>query len=195
MFVNIVKCFLLLRICHLSQNITTSFNFFVHKPCPCDIFFQLGSPFKLHSKFPLKVFLDALDVSVKQVLTIQVRCRCHLREINNSYFFVVIYHQIEFVEISMDKTILSKLDNVVYQFLVDFIWVRHLSYLAERIALNQRHNNCMSVLAKWCWDGEPSFVKRSHISEFFDSCNSREVEPRPLSSTFQIVTLGFDSSK
>jgi len=54
----------------------------------------------------VEVNLDALHVSFEVVFSVWMRSGHHLRKINHSHFFIVIYHQVELIVISVNKSML-----------------------------------------------------------------------------------------
>jgi hypothetical protein len=92
--------------------IATSFDFLVQVNCSFNVGLKLGYTFKSQSKPLGEEVLDTLNISLEVELGIDVTRGCHLREINNSDRLVISDHQVEFVEVSVDETMLCKANNL-----------------------------------------------------------------------------------
>lgn len=59
----------------------------------------------------------------------------HLREINNDRFPIFPFDKnIEFVEITMDQTSMSKFEDEGHEFRVEVGWIRYFIYLTTRLS-------------------------------------------------------------
>jgi len=114
----------------------------------------------------VEVNLDALHVSFEVVFSVWMRSGHHLREINHSHFFIVIYHQVELIVISVNKSMLRQLNNQINQILVHLLWMWDDCHLSHRVSLNKRHANSVSIRVNWHRRREPSFVESYHKSVF-----------------------------
>jgi hypothetical protein len=59
-----------------------------------------------------------------------MRCGNHLREIVHGDGLIVIDHQVEFVEVTMDKSIVSQSDDEIHAVTVYGTWIGQLTNLA-----------------------------------------------------------------
>jgi hypothetical protein len=74
---------------------------------------QLGHTLELEAKTLRKEVLDAHHIAREVILGVRVRCRGHLREIDDCDVLIIIYQQVEFVEISVDEAMLCQPDNLL----------------------------------------------------------------------------------
>jgi len=109
----------LLDIIHQCQLIRRQ-SLFIAPAC-LDLLIQVASPLNVvledgnalkHQAEPLrKKLLDATDITLKVILCINVRRRCHLRKVYHSNLLALVYHEVEFVEVTVDEAMLSELHD------------------------------------------------------------------------------------
>lgn len=93
----------------------------------------------------VEVNLDALHVSFEVEFSVWMRSGHHLREINHSNFFIVIYHQVELIVISVNKSMFRQLYNQVDQILVHLLWMWDDCHLSHRVSLDKGHADSVPV--------------------------------------------------
>ena len=67
--------------------------------------------------------LDAADVAFEVELGVDVRRGDHLRKVDHGHFFVLADHKVELVEVSVDESVLCKLDDQLDKTMVDLLCV------------------------------------------------------------------------
>lgn len=113
-----------------------SLYFFVKVARSFNISLQHWDTFKLQTEPFCEVLLDASDISLEVVLGIDVGGRCHLREVDDCDLFIVIYHQVELVEITMDKAVLCKLHDKLNQPMIDRLGFGKAFDVYHRVSVN-----------------------------------------------------------
>ena len=139
--------------------------------------------------------LDALHVAAEVELCVGMRSRDHLREIDDSNLFFLADHQIEFVKVSMNKTILCKLNYELDQTVVHGLRVDQTFNVDHRVCLDKRHHDSVSVCVDRCRCWEPSIVESFHESEFFQGGDAGHIQPALSSSTLKIITVVLNRSE
>ena len=115
--------------------------------------------------------LDAADIAFEVELGVEVRRGHHLRKVDHSYFFVLADHKVELVEVSMDESVLCKLDDQFDKAMVDLLRVEKAPHVDHRVGPNQRHYDTVSVCIDWCRCRESSLMQGFHEGVLFERSN------------------------
>ena len=102
-----------LRIKPIFLKVPACLDFLIKVNSALNIPFQLWRAFKHKAEALAKEGLDALNVAIEVELSVEVRSRCHLREVNYCDLLLLANHEVELVEVSVDEPMLSKLDDLV----------------------------------------------------------------------------------
>ena len=139
--------------------------------------------------------LDASDIAFEVELGVEVRRGHHLRKVDHGHFFVLADHKVEFVEVSMDESMLCKLDDELDEAMVDLLRVKEASHVDHRVGPNQRHHDAVSVGVYWCRSGEASLMQSFHEGVLFKGSNPRHIEPTLRCSVLQVITVVLDRTE
>ena len=124
-----------------------------------------------------------------------MRCADHLWEVDYGHFFVLIDHQIELVEITMDQAVLGELNDKLNQTMVDLLSVDESLDIFHGIGPYQRHDNTVTISIDRRWRGEASFIERLHEGVLFQRGDSRHVQPRLGRTILQVVSVVLNRPK
>lgn len=164
MLVNRFQCFAVL----LSEILiceSTGFDFAIQIICLLDIAGKDGHSLEVETETLRKEFLHANHVSRKVVLRIRVAGGCHLREIDDCDLFIIVDQQVEFVEITVNQTMLCQFDDLLKQVFVNFLRIAKLFNVCHGVALDVRHHYCVAVGVDGDRSWEPLIVKSLHECE------------------------------
>jgi len=75
--------------------------------------------FLVEFESPEEEGVDAIEVSVEVEFCIEMLCGHHLWEIDDNYLLLFSDHEIEFIEIGMDETVLCKSLNEIHTLFED----------------------------------------------------------------------------
>lgn len=116
----------------------------------------------------MEVVLEALDVSLEVELSLRVVGGSHLREINDGNVLIIVYKQVELVEVTMDEAEFSQSDDLVQKVRVHFLRVHHLLDLRHRMSSDEGHHDAMSIGVYRDWGWEVTFVQGFHEGKFLE---------------------------
>mmetsp|Transcript_27830 Transcript_27830/g.69482 ORF Transcript_27830/g.69482 Transcript_27830/m.69482 type:complete len:339 (+) Transcript_27830:437-1453(+) len=149
----------------------------------------------LYAKLAEEERLDAVDVTRKVHLGVQMRRRHDLGEIDDSDVLLVVDEDVELVEVPMDQAALREPHNELHQPLQHRMWMAELSYLGHRISLDKAHEDGVAVGVDWLRHWEAVVVKGLHVGELLDGRQSRQVHPAGRLTRLQVVTVPLDRTE
>ena len=89
--------------------------------------------------------LDALDIASEVELGIGVRCGHHLGEVDYRHLLIVVNHQIELVEVTVDESVLGELNDELDKAMVDLFGVDETFDVDHGVSLDEGHDDTVSV--------------------------------------------------
>eukprot|EP00754_Rhynchopus_humris_P008762 Rhum_TRINITY_DN13826_c3_g1::Rhum_TRINITY_DN13826_c3_g1_i1::g.65002::m.65002 len=139
---------------------------------------KLGDVVAFHLEAAAEEVMDALDVSVEVELGVGVRGGRHLREVDDHKLLVFRDHQVELVEVTVDKPVLREPDDEVDRLLEYLVRLRQLAHVRERVSVDLAHQHNVAVLVDRLRHREALRAKSHHEAVLLDGGKAGEVEPR-----------------
>lgn len=109
--------------------------------------------------------------------------------------FVLVDHQVELVEVTVNKAVLCEANNHLYKLVIDFLGVNKTLDVHHRVGLNEAHDYAMAVCIIRYRSWEIAFIQSLHESILLERGDTGHVEPALGCSSLEVVAVVFDSAE
>lgn len=118
-----------------------------------------------------------------------------MREVNQRDAIFLVDHEIKLVEIGVYEAVVGQMHDEIHNVVVELMIVGDVVDLAQRIAGNELHHNCVTIEIDGFWYGKSVVVEDFHVGELFDGRQTRHVDPAGRLAVLQVVAFVFHLTK